>query len=272
MRTGWMTAVAATLTAMAGTAAAQTPLPPPPMVVTNPSWAAMPDAEAMAEALPGFVRMAEIDGDATLQCVVGLDGRLSLCEVKELTPTGLGFDRAALSLASRFRVNPRTVNGDEGKSSVQFTIHFRHPPEQAPPPWIRPQPSPEHLQAAVALLAANRDAVEAELEDVVRNLGVDADRTAKVEAIVRQVRGELVEQDMNASALVIARLTTPEQLARMAARQGPPPPQPSPEDMERAYDQVAVVAAEHRRRFKALYCAQFDCPVLASPPAGAIQP
>ena len=53
-----------------------------------------------------------------------------------------GHQGTALALAPRFRVNPREVDGEATKSSVQFTIRFRMEAEEAPPPWTQPSSPP----------------------------------------------------------------------------------------------------------------------------------
>ena len=116
--------------------------------LANPSWAAMPDGEAMAEAYPVFAYMAELDGDVILQCGIAADSTLSLCRAVEARPAGLGFDRAGLSVASLFRANPARVDGETVPSQVRFAVRFRMPALEWAPPWTGPEPTPEHLAAA----------------------------------------------------------------------------------------------------------------------------
>jgi len=147
----------------------------------NPSWAAMPDADAMSEAYPAFAAMAGLDGDVTLRCGVASGRTLSLCRVVEASPAALGFDRAGLSLVSLFRANPHTLNGAATPGSVQFTIRFRMGQDPAPLPWTGPEPTPEHLASTrefVEQLESWKRRGDEEIETM--NLDVDSDREPRV--------------------------------------------------------------------------------------------
>lgn len=248
---------------LAGAASAQNP--PPPAMVTNPSWASRPDAEAMGEAYPNFAVNAGIDGDVTLRCVARTDGGLDLCAVVTATPTGLGFDRAGLSLSRQFRINPREIDGYDTKAQVQFTIRFRAAPVEIGPPWTGPEPAAAHVANVRAMLTTMAPRVEREFAAALQETDVDADRLEKVQAIMIQVREEFVERDKDAAALAMARLVTPENFERFRAS-GTPPPEPSEADFIRAADQTGALMEAATQRRRALYCAQFDCPALTPRP------
>ncbi|HRJ62893.1 hypothetical protein [Brevundimonas sp. UBA2416] len=233
--------------------------------LANPSWAAMPDGEAMAEAYPVFAYMAELDGDVILQCGIAADSTLSLCRAVEARPAGLGFDRAGLSVASLFRANPARVDGETVPSQVRFAVRFRMPALEWAPPWTGPEPTPEHLAAARAVVE-ERAAWDMRGPEsfATMDLDVDVDREARVRAIVLAVKAEFLEQEIEAGALWTARLFTPEQIAEASATgEDPPPP---PDDLSAsagdAWDRMGISSSQ---RLRQLYCAEFDCPTLPLP-------
>jgi len=111
-------------------------------VVINPSWLHQPGPEALGEAYPVFAAMAGFSGQVTLQCVVEPDGHLSLCQAKKVLPEGLGFDRAALSLAAQYLATPQIIDGEARKASVASFIAFiwgrMNPPRRGQDPSFPP--------------------------------------------------------------------------------------------------------------------------------------
>ncbi|MBU1385323.1 MAG: energy transducer TonB [Alphaproteobacteria bacterium] len=232
--------------------------------IVDPSWASIPDAGAMGDAYPEFASRMEFAGEASLRCMVAPDGTLALCRVDTASPAGLGFDRAALSLVPGFRLNPRQVDGAATKSSVQFTIRFRMPSREAPPPWTGAEPSPEHLAAVEAFMRRSGmlDAMTNDLQTP--DLMVDADREDRLRAMVGQVLDELGREMEQASVLGLARILTPGQLD-VLREGGEWPARPRDDLLESAGDVAALVGTRARDRLVQLYCAEFDCP--AAPPA-----
>ena len=246
-------AVALVAGVLAGPAAAQD--------IVNPTWASIPDGEAMAEVYPEFASMATLDGDVNLRCTVAPDGTLSLCRVNVAIPEGLGFDEAALALAPRFRVNPREIDGEATKSSVQFTIRFRMEPLEALPTWKGVEPSPEHVAAAGRVLAAmigpEMTAMTEELAAL--DLNVSPERESRVRAMVLQVEAEFSDDEKQAAVLAMARLITPEQLADIEAGRAWPP-RPLDEQLASAGDVANQITDKKYARLRQLYCAEFECP------------
>lgn len=238
----------------------------------SPSWAAMPDAEAMSEAYPAFAAMAGLDGDVTLRCGVASGGTLSLCRVVESSPAALGFDRAGLSLVSLFRANPPTLDGAEAAGSVQFTIRSRVGQDPAPLPWTGPEPTPEHLAATRAFVEQLESwKLRGDEEIETMNLDVDPDREPRVRVIFLAVKAEFLEREKETGTLFLARLLTPEQLAdAMAGRDDQPDP---PEDLyTRASDAWDQMSIDSGQRLKQLYCAEFDCRTRSPMPPAAPTP
>ncbi|MCS6627506.1 energy transducer TonB [Roseibacterium beibuensis] len=236
--------------------------------IVNPTWASIPDGEAMADAYPEFAAMVALAGDVTLRCTVAPDGTLSRCQPVAVVPEGVGFDRAALELTSRFRVNPREVDGEATKSSVRFTIRFRLEADEAPSPWTGPEPSPEHIAAVDAMFEKVRASAGPmplwDLDGV--DLQLDPDRDARVRAMIRQVERDWREKSEAAATLAFARLLTPEQLVDIEAGRAWPPEPPEPLVSE-AGDVIAEVSVAMEDQLRRLYCAEFDCPERTPVPA-----
>lgn len=101
--------------------------PQPPAIITNPSWSRQPSAEQMMRAYPQRAVMANVDGAASLNCLVLPSGAVTDCNVTRETPGGYGFGRSAQSLSRHFRVNPRTVNGAAEGARVMINLRFNLP-------------------------------------------------------------------------------------------------------------------------------------------------
>lgn len=230
--------------------------------LVNPSWAAMPDADAMAEAYPAFAYMAGLDGDVTLQCGIAPDGVLALCRAVEANPAGVGFDQAGLSVASLFRVNPARLDGATIPSQVRFNVRFRMPVQELSPSWTGPEPTPEHLATARAVVE-QREAWNIRGDEAFATmvLDVDADREITVRSIVLGVKAEFLEREVETGALWTARLFTPEQLADALAGRGDPP-LPSEDLSAAAGDAWERMGIDSGQRLRQLYCAEFDCSTL----------
>lgn len=102
------------------------PVVTPAPVISHPSWSRQPSAAQMMEAYPKRALQAEVDGSASLNCLVQADGFVTDCNVTRETP-GYGFGRAAQGLSRYFRVNPRTVNGAAEGSRVSINLRFTVP-------------------------------------------------------------------------------------------------------------------------------------------------
>lgn len=229
--------------------------------IVDPSWASIPDGQTMGGAYPEFASRVEFAGEASLRCMAAPDGTLALCEVVSVSPAGLGFDRAALSLAPEFRLNPQQVDGEAIKSSVRFTIRFRMPPGEPPPPWTGAEPSPEHLAAVRAYMQRSRMLDTEDIHAV--DLMADADREDRLRAMLAQVVDELGREMEQASVLTVARVLTPRQLG-ILQEGGEWPTRPPDDVLMSAGDVAHGVADRVRARLVELYCAEFDCP--APPP------
>jgi protein TonB len=102
------------------------PAPPRPSVITNPQWIRLPDASDLDRYYPPQAKEAGIEGRATVNCVVKEDGTLTSCEVVSEEPAGKGFGSATVRAASRFKMRPKTVDGQPvGGAHVNVPMRWR---------------------------------------------------------------------------------------------------------------------------------------------------
>ena len=104
-----------------GTSPPAPPLPPGPDGVSNPRWL----RQAMAQ-YPEIALARGVEGRVRLECVAGVDLRLTECRILQETPTGVGFGAAALDGARIYaRVEPRMEDGVAVPALVTFNVDFR---------------------------------------------------------------------------------------------------------------------------------------------------
>lgn len=98
---------------------------PSPGVVQHPDWIAKPSWEDVDRFYPWLAQEMGVGGAARMQCTVSTLGALEDCRVIQVRPGGVGFRKAALSLAPYFRMRPKMVDGvpTEG-GSVIVPIRF----------------------------------------------------------------------------------------------------------------------------------------------------
>jgi TonB family protein len=74
-------------------------------------WVERPQLQDFVVSYPAEAVKRDVEGFVALACRVTPDGRLSPCAVMSEEPRNLGFDKAALSLAAKFRMATRTLDG-----------------------------------------------------------------------------------------------------------------------------------------------------------------
>lgn len=86
------------------------PQPPTPAVLTGVTWLEQPDARDYARYYPERAQEREVEGRATVECLVDASGRLS-CTITSEDPPGYGFGEATLRVSRHFRVAAATRDG-----------------------------------------------------------------------------------------------------------------------------------------------------------------
>ena len=104
------------------------PSPPTPAVLTGVTWLEQPDARDFARYYPERAQEREVEGSATVECLVDPSGRLS-CTITNENPAGYGFGEATLRVSRHFRVAAATRD-DSATSGGRIRRTIR---------WVLPQ-------------------------------------------------------------------------------------------------------------------------------------
>lgn len=107
-------------------------LVPDKRVMGKPQWRALPTGSDFAKVYPAAAAAAGIQGARVVMlCEVGAEGRLTGCLVESEDPRGLGFDQAALALATAFQVKTWTAEGlPTVGGKIRLPIRYQ-PPQTA---------------------------------------------------------------------------------------------------------------------------------------------
>ena len=98
------------------------PSPKRAAVIVNARLLRRPTPDEMRAAYPPRALSQGVEGRATMACSATVEGTLSDCSATSETPPGYRFGQAAVAVASRYRVSPRTVDGEAVASPVDLTL------------------------------------------------------------------------------------------------------------------------------------------------------
>jgi TonB family protein len=89
-------------------------------------WLEQPEGRDYVRHYPNRALNNRIQGNATFECAVGIDGRLTSCIILSETPVGYGFGEATLAISREFRLAPQTSDGTPTEGArVRRTIRWR---------------------------------------------------------------------------------------------------------------------------------------------------
>jgi TonB family protein len=104
--------------------------PAPRHVITKPNWVSRPTGDDLARFYPAAAAKAKLEGKATIDCLVKIDGRLNNCSIRSESPAEAGFGQASLQLAQYFQMTPATLDGKPtAGGNVTIPINFQVGPK-----------------------------------------------------------------------------------------------------------------------------------------------
>lgn len=103
-------------------------------VDTPAEWIKKPTRESLVSAMPFKALEAGVGGEATIACVLTIQGALRGCRVQSETPPAMGFGGAAISLSGQFLMKPALRGGQPVESTVVIPLTFADP---GPPRTMR---------------------------------------------------------------------------------------------------------------------------------------
>ena len=128
--------------------------------VANPYWVAGFDPDQELKVFPSEASAKGVtSGHGVARCEVTADGKLTDCQPYRADPEGLGFDTAAVTLASTMRMNPWTadgspVDGDTVLVGIELNLKGAGPGTAPPPARLSSANASVNAAPAVAEAAA----------------------------------------------------------------------------------------------------------------------
>ncbi|MEN5170029.1 hypothetical protein ABE444_10715 [Brevundimonas pondensis] len=223
-----------------------------------PAWAAAPDGELASDLFPGFAAFLGVNGRASLTCRIVQDGPPFLCRVDNESPSGLGFGAAARLVAASGQIRAARRDGEVTPATIQTTVRFFRPEESMFGGWTGPDPSPQRLALAKALLASGMKDAKGlpSYREMVLD-GLDVDRRSVVRAWLDELMPYDQAQELATATTQIARLFSEDDLRRMMA--GEEVEWPSEAEFMAACPDPTPAQRAALDELKRRYCSRYSC-------------
>lgn len=179
---------------------------------TSPVFITRPTGEDMARFYPSVAQTIGLSGRVMLDCNVSALGALDECKASGESPAGMGFAKAALGLASIFRLRPRTVDGVAVGGGVFETVIRFQTPEISPPPQLgsvrypTPTPAATVLAKRLAIAMGSEHRMGDMADSYARQLEAQFEREPATDAIetrAKQVTLDAFKQAMAAKRSIV---------------------------------------------------------------------
>lgn len=165
--------------------------------LASPYWVAGFDPDQELKVFPPEAAAKGVtSGRGVAQCQVADSGSLSDCKPYQADPEGLGFDTAAVTLASTMRMNPWTVDGspvdgDTVLVGIQLNLKGAAPPAPVPATFSPASSQPPSSANAAPIAAQAPAALNVSLEGTWRGQVTDETGEQNVVLHVTNRKGQL---------------------------------------------------------------------------------
>lgn len=230
-------------------------------------WITRPPQEATAELMPGFALRAGIDGRVGLSCVVATPGPPDHCDIVSVSPEGLGFESAALTVARTGIVRPSRINGAYVPSTFKFVVNFSAQDVRALTGenaiYEGPTPSTAALGMARVISSEGADLIRPRMRDDMLE-GLAPERQATVIKWIDELIPIDVDRLIDQKALAMARMFTEAELeAYLASGTIPENPFPDYETIQAATVDFEMPGyLQGLDELRSRYCERWSCEIV----------
>lgn len=222
----------------------------------RPVWTTPPAAEASD--YPALALLLGIEATIRLRCRARPDGRVTDCGPVD-PPGDLGFERSAVAIIERGRVQPHVVNGAPVEAVFTVSVPFAVPGEEDVQRYQGPEPSERTLAMVGDRMIYGRGGDEGlwwsfPMDDL------SIRERAVVGPILRDAFGDYRRAWWEGIVLGMARRSSEDiEIAIDRGRHHDDIPASDGVD-DPVYDQLNLVEIGIRDRARAIYCARYACP------------
>jgi TonB family protein len=89
-------------------------------------WKSVPNGGDIQRAHPIEAQRADVEGEVVMLCKVAPSGRFDSCTIISAEPTTYPFDKGALGLAPRFKIDMKKSTVQAG-DELRIPVHFKLP-------------------------------------------------------------------------------------------------------------------------------------------------